>query len=142
MTPVARAGVTKPVWTARPADHGSITVEAAVGLCSLLVVFAFVLAGVAAVIGQLRCTDAAGAAARRVARGEWQQAQAIVDRIAPDDSRLVLRDEGNGVTVEVVSRPIGGLLPGVELRGEAYAVLEPGVAPPPAGAEVDDATRP
>jgi len=140
VTLIDRADVANRVMRTRSTDRGSVTVEAAVGLCSLLVVFALVLAGLTAVIEHLRCTDAAGAAARRVARGQWQQAQEIVDRIAPEDSRLVLHDEGGGVKVEVVAHPIGGLLPGIELHGEAYAVLEPGAAPPPAGVEVDDAT--
>lgn len=113
-------------------DRGLVTVEAALGLCSLLVVFGLTLAGVAAVTGQLRCTDAAGAAARLLARGQWQRAESLADSIAPDDSRLVVRSDGDAVTVSVVSRPLGGVLPGLEVRGEAYAALEPGAEAPPA----------
>jgi hypothetical protein len=31
--------------------------------------------------------------------------------------------------VEVAADPVGGLLPGVDVRAEAVAMLEPGVAP-------------
>lgn len=114
-------------------DRGAVTVEAAIALCSLLVVFGLALAGVSAVTGQLRCTDAAGSAARLIARGQWQQAEAVVDAVAPAGTRLIVRAERDAVSVIVVADALGGLLPGVELRGEAYAVLEPDVGQPPAG---------
>jgi len=117
----------------RDVDGGAVTVEVALGLCSLLVVFAFVLTGVAAVTAQLRCTDAAGAAARYVARGNSQQAQQVVERVAPAGAELTTRQDDEAVTVTVEAQPAGGLIPGVELRGEAYAMLEPGTAPQPAG---------
>lgn len=129
------------VTDAAAAERGSVTVEAALGLCSLLVVFGLVIAGVAVVAGQLRCTDAAGAAARLLARGQWHRAEELVGDVAPDDARMVVHSDSgpDTVMVTVVSSPFGGLLPGVEARGEAYAVLEPGADPPPGSVTADDA---
>lgn len=101
-------------------------------LGSLLVVFVLVLGGVRAVVGQLRCTDAAGVIARLLARGEWQRVDQILERIAPSGARLAVRSTGRTVSVEVVSEPFDTLLPGLELRARTYAVLEPGVGAPPA----------
>lgn len=120
-------------------DRGAVTVEAAIALCSLLVVFGLALAGVSAVTGQLRCTDAVGSAARLIARGQWQRAEAVVAANAPAGARLMVRAEGDAVTVAVVADALSGLLPGVELRAEAYAVLEPGVEAPPRGLGASDA---
>jgi Flp pilus assembly protein TadG len=107
-------------------DRGAVTVEAAIALSSLVVVLGLILAGVAAVAGQLQCTDAAREAARLVTRGQRQLAEEAVRNIAPSGSRLAVRGEGDTVTVEVFAEPLGGLLPGLELRAEAYGVLEPG----------------
>ncbi|HYN71172.1 MAG TPA: TadE family type IV pilus minor pilin, partial [Nakamurella sp.] len=46
------------------ADRGSVTVEAAVALASLVVVVAACLGGIGCMIGQVRCADAAREAAR------------------------------------------------------------------------------
>jgi Flp pilus assembly protein TadG len=109
------------------ADRGAATVEAAIALCALVVVLGLMLGGVAAVADQLRCTDAAREAARLLARGQRQRAEDAARNIAPHAARLTVRGEGDTVTAEVFAEPLGGLLPGVHLRGEAYAVLEPGV---------------
>lgn len=110
-------------------DRGAVTVEAAVALCSLVVVLAVVLAGLSAVTGQLRCTDAAAAVARMLIRGQYEQAHRAVRRRAPQGAQLRVRVHGRMVTVTVVAQALGGLLPGVELRGSAAGVLEPGVDP-------------
>jgi len=112
--------------TAARADRGAVTVEAAIALPALVVVFCLILSGVAAVVGQLQCTDAAREAARLVTRGERPLAEEAVRSIAPSGSRLAVRGEGDTVTVEVLAEPLGGMLPGLHLRAEAYGVLEPG----------------
>jgi hypothetical protein len=99
-----------------------VTVEAAVAVCGLVVVLAIGVAAVMAVVGQLRCTDAAREAARLVARGEEGRAGGVAGAIAPAGARVVVRREGDGAWVEVVVSRLG-----VELRARAYAVLEPGV---------------
>ncbi|HKN55841.1 MAG TPA: TadE family type IV pilus minor pilin [Amycolatopsis sp.] len=114
-------------------DSGTVTVEAAIGLGGLTVVVAMLLAGLTVVTGHLRCADAAREAARLLARGQPQQAEAAVHRLAPGGARLGVRRTGEGIDVEVVADPVGGLLPGIHLRAGAYAVAEPGTAAGDAG---------
>lgn len=120
MSPPARAEL----------DRGAVTVEAAIALSALTLVFGLVLAGVAAMSGQLRCDDAAGQAARLVARGDRALADQAVAQIMPG-ARLRVGVSGAGITVDVTADPAGGLLPGVHLHGRAYALLEPGVSGAP-----------
>ncbi|GAA4551519.1 TadE family type IV pilus minor pilin [Amycolatopsis samaneae] len=108
-------------------DRGYVTVESAIGLGGLTVVLAILLAGIAALSGQLRCTDAAREAARLLARGQPQEAASAVHTIAPGGARLDVQRAGDGITVEVGAGALGGLLPGVHLSARAYAVAEPGV---------------
>lgn len=104
-------------------DRGGVTVEAAVAVCGLVAVLALGVAAVMAVVGQLRCTDAAREAARLVARGDGARVEGVVEAIAPGGARWTVRREGDTASVEV-----GVTRLGVELRARAYAVLEPGVA--------------
>ncbi|WP_073480283.1 TadE family type IV pilus minor pilin [Streptoalloteichus hindustanus] len=106
-------------------DRGAVTVEAAIGICTVVVVLALALAGITAVITQLRCTDAAREAARLVARGEATRATEAARHIVPRDADVEVHVEGETVRVEVSHQPTH-LLPGVRVRAEAYAVLEPG----------------
>lgn len=110
----------------RNRDDGMVTVEAAIALCGFVAVLAMVLAGVSAVLDQIRCTDAAREAARLVARGEPDRARDAVSQIAPHDALLTVDTTGDTVTVVVSAAPAGGLLPGVRIRAEAYGVIEPG----------------
>lgn len=117
-------------------DRGSVTVEAALALCSLVLVLALALAGVSAVIAQVRCVDAAREAARLAARGEADRAADVARRIAPPGAAVRLDRRGDEVSAQIVAAPAGGLLPGIDVRAEAVAVVEPGVlaaAPAPAG---------
>ncbi len=107
-------------------DRGSVTVEAALALCSLVVVLALVLAAVAA---QLRCVDAAREAARLTARGEQTRAADLARRIAPRGAVVAVTVRGDEVTARVSANPVAGLLPGVQVGAEAAAVLEPGPVP-------------
>lgn len=102
-----------------------MTVEAAIVLCALVVVLVIGVAAGMAVVGQLRCTDAAREAARLVARGDDGRVGGVVEAIAPEGARVVVRRTGDGAWVEVVTSRFG-----VELRARAYAVLEPGVLEP------------
>jgi Flp pilus assembly protein TadG len=110
-------------------DRGSITVEAALALCSLVAVLALVLAAVSAVAAQLRCIDAAREAARLTARGEPARAEDIARRIAPRGAVVAVTVRGDEVTARVSANPAAGLLPGVNVGAEAAAVLEPGPLP-------------
>lgn len=109
----------------RPGDTGMVTVEAAIALCAFVTVLAMTLAGMATVLDQLRCTDAAREAARLVARGERDEAADAVGRIAPRGATFTVTDEGEGIVVDVRDPAAGGLLPGVHVDADAYAVPEP-----------------
>lgn len=109
-------------------DAGMVTVEAAIALCAFVVVLGLALAAVAAVTDQLRCTDAAREAARLTARGERDRAVAAAERIAPRGAQVVIRADGDTIVVEVNATPAAGLLPGLRLSGQAYAVAEPAAA--------------
>ena len=114
--------------TADSQDRGSVTVEAALALCSLVVVLALAVAGVSAVAAQLRCIDAAREAARLTARGEQDRAEELARRLAPDGAVVDLTVQSDEVTARVSADPVAALLPGIEIGAEAAAVLEPGVA--------------
>jgi hypothetical protein len=106
-------------------DCGMVTVEAAVSLCAFVTVLAMVLAGTSMVLDQLRCTDAAREAARLVARGEQARVGDAVRRIAPGGATFAVRTVGDGIEVSVWDPAAGGLLPGVRVGADAYAVPEP-----------------
>ncbi|GGM45049.1 hypothetical protein GCM10012275_15120 [Longimycelium tulufanense] len=125
MPPASRAAATGQRARRLRGDKGAVTVEAALGVCAVVIVLALALAGVAAVLSQLRCTDAAREAARLAARGEADRAPEAVQQIAPKGAHLALHTEGDTVRVEVTDQP-SPLLPGLTIRAEAYAVLEPG----------------
>lgn len=105
-------------------DAGSVTVEAALGIASLIVVLAIAAAGVAAAATQLRVVDAAREAARVAAMSDAGQGQAAGQAAVPG-AQVTVEASGSTVTA-VVSVPALGL-PGVELQARAVAHTEPGV---------------
>jgi Flp pilus assembly protein TadG len=109
-------------------DSGAVTVEAAIALGAFVAVLALALGAISAAIDQLRCVDAAREAARLVARGEPDRARAAATQIAPSSADVVVTVRGDTVQVDVRSKPVNGLLPGLQLHGAAYAIAEPGVA--------------
>jgi hypothetical protein len=109
----------------RDTDGGMVTIEAAVALCAFVTVLAMVLAGVSMVLDQIRCTDAAREAARLVARGEQHRAADAVRQIAPPGATLSVTTNGDAITVFVQDPAANGLLPGVHIHAEAYAIAEP-----------------
>lgn len=109
----------------KPNDRGAVTVEAAIALSAFVVVLGLALGAIVAVTDQLRCTDAAREAARLVARGEPDLARVTAERIAPAGADIAIGVEGETIQVDVRAEP-AGLLPGVRLHGEAYAIREPG----------------
>ena len=100
-------------------DRGSVTVEAALGICSLVAVFGLLLLGGMAVLGQLRCQDAAVEAARLLARGDPPRAEQAVRAIAPIGAHYAHVVRGDRVEVLVSAH---------WLRADAVAILEPGEA--------------
>lgn len=110
-------------------DRGSVTVEAAVALSALTVIVAVCLAGIAAVIVQMRITDAAGVGARLAARGDDAGARAAITQLAPAGSTLAISGDDR-VTVRLAAPPLGNLLPGVRLHAQAIAAREPPAVAP------------
>jgi hypothetical protein len=106
-------------------DSGMVTVEAAIALCAFVTVLGLVLAGMSTVLDQIRCTDAAREGARLVAMGERDAVAGTVHRIAPGDATIAIATQGDGIVVTVREPAAGGLLPGVHVAADAYAVPEP-----------------
>jgi Flp pilus assembly protein TadG len=109
-------------------DGGAVTVEAAIALGAFVAVLALALGAISATIDQLRCVDAAREAARLLARGEPDRARAVAAEIAPTSANVAITVHGDTIQVDVRAKPVGGLLPGLQLHGAAYAIAEPGSA--------------
>ena len=105
-------------------DRGYVTVEAAIALASLTVVLLLAVGAVLAAAVHVQCLDAAREAARLAARGQGDRAVTAALQVAPQGASVQLSTDGDTVTavVSATSR----LLPGLDLRGTAVAVLEPG----------------
>lgn len=87
-------------------DRGSVTAELALGLPSVVLVLAVVLAVGRVVAAQVQCIDAARAGARQAARGEPMDRIGTVARgFGPDGARVVVSRRGGDVDVEV-SAPV------------------------------------
>lgn len=106
-------------------DAGSVTVEAALGIASLVTVLALVAAGAAAALTQIRVVDAAREAARVAAMSGEGEGLAAGQAVAPGAGVTVVT--GGGHVTAVVVAPARGL-PGVELQARAVARVEPGAA--------------
>ncbi|PRB44864.1 pilus assembly protein TadE [Arthrobacter sp. MYb23] len=91
-------------------ERGAVTAEFAVALPAVVLLLAFLLAGGAAGITQLRLEEAARAGARASARGEDSgSVDGIVKRLAGESVASSLTDDGEWVTV-TASSPVGGAL--------------------------------
>ncbi|MBB4907180.1 TadE family type IV pilus minor pilin [Actinophytocola algeriensis] len=99
--------------------------EAAIGLAAFAVFLTFALGGAAAAVDHVRCVDAAREAARLTARGEQDQARTAAKRIAPENAEVTITMTGEHIEVQVSATPASGLLPGLHLQAEAFAVREP-----------------
>ena len=104
-------------------DRGGVTVEAAFAVASLVAVALLCTGGVVAVIGQVRCVDAAREAARLAARGDEASAVAAVRQTGPGGARLELRRDGERVVARVSA---ASPLPGIVVSAESVSALEPG----------------
>lgn len=111
--------------------RGSVTAETAVLLPVLLIVLAAAIGVLACVAAQLRCVDAARAAARVAARGDTPAlVRTAGERLAPAGATVTLRSTGEGAVEVVVTarvRPFGGALdalPAVTVSGRAVAAVE------------------
>ncbi|NTY59626.1 pilus biosynthesis protein TadE [Mycolicibacterium sphagni] len=80
--------------------------------------------GLTAVAMQVRCIDAAREAARLAARGDETSAVAAARGVGPTGATLQLRRDGSFVVATVSGH--SRLLPGVTIRADAIAAVEPG----------------
>ena len=115
----------RPRTAAASGDEGSVTVEAALGIASLVVVLTVAASGAAAALTQIRVVDAAREAAR-VAAMSGAGEGAAAGRVAAPGAAVSVDGSGAEVTARV-SAPARGL-PGVVLTGRAVARVEPGGA--------------
>jgi hypothetical protein len=100
-----------------------VTVEAAIGLATLVLALVLCLAGIGCAVAQVRCAGAAAAAARLAARGDRVAAEAAVAAMAPPGA--VVSFGGDGELVSATVRAPGvSLLPGVRVSGSAVAAQE------------------
>lgn len=116
-------------------SRGSATAETAVLLPVLVVVLVAAVWVLACVAAQLKCVDAARAAARAAARGDdAASVRAVGERLAPPraDVRLSAGDGTVSVHVQAQVRPFGSVLrvlPALPVSGRATAAVEPGGTP-------------
>lgn len=103
-------------------DAGAVTVEAAFAIAALVSVLVVCLAGLDAVVLQIRCVDAAREAARLAARGD--DGVAAAQRVGPAGAVVSVRREGALLVARVSAR--SALLPGVAIGAEAVSVAERG----------------
>ncbi|TVU58608.1 pilus assembly protein TadE [Paenarthrobacter nitroguajacolicus] len=91
-------------------ERGAVTAEFAVALPAVILLLAFLLAGGAAGITQLRLEEAARAGARASARGEAPASvDGIVKRLAGEGASSTQTHDGEWLTV-TASSPVGGAL--------------------------------
>ncbi|MFJ4029623.1 TadE family type IV pilus minor pilin [Paenarthrobacter sp. NPDC089989] len=94
----------------RARQAGAITAEFAVALPAVVLLLAFLLAGGAAGLTQLRLEEAARAGARALARGESNSAvSGIVQRSAGEGAAAGIASDGGWVRLEASAR-VGGAL--------------------------------
>lgn len=110
------------------ADAGSVTIEAAIGVAALVGVLLLVLAGMAAVLVQVRCVDAAGEAARLAARDDVVAARRAAAALLPDGAEVAVEVRDDVVVVRVRVPPLGSALPGLRVGADATAAREGGAA--------------
>lgn len=127
-----RAASPRPACCTRvTGSRGSATAETAVLLPVLVVVVIACIWVLACVAAQLKCVDAARAAARAAARGDAPAAvRAVAERLAPPAAVVELSPSDATVEVRVRAqvRPLGAVLrvlPSMSVSGRATAAVEP-----------------
>lgn len=83
-----------------------VTAELALGFVAVLAALGMALTVVSLGVDQVRCVDAAGVAARAMARGDGAAAaQAAAQRVAPGGSSVRVSSGGGWATATVVAAP-------------------------------------
>ena len=111
----------------RGREAGSVTVELAIGMVTVVALLGLVLGLVAAGVAQIRCTDAARAGARAASLGEDDTAVALVAaRAAGPGAEVSVSRDGEWVDVTVRAPVLGGhLLDDLVARSTAGLPVEP-----------------
>ena len=112
-------------------ERGMVTAEVAVALPGVVMLLVVVLGAAAVAVGQVRCVDAARAAARAAARNEPAVAvRSAALGTAPDAAVVTVGRSGTQVVVAVRAQ-VGLALPGspsVSVGARAVAEVEPSTA--------------
>ena len=110
-------------------DAGMVTAELAVAIPAVVLVLAVCLAGLGAVIDQVRCVDAARLGARAAARGDSPaRVRALTARAAPQGAQVSIGSAGGAVRVVVTATTGGwaGFVPSWSLLATATTPVEQG----------------
>ena len=104
------------------------TAEFAVAMPAVVLVLVLALSALSTATDQVRCTDAARATARLLARGDSPQSAVGQGRtLAPPGAVLTVRQSATDIEVRVVGQPAAGLAwlgAGAIPRGQAVAARE------------------
>lgn len=110
-------------------EAGMATAELAMVIPAVLLVLAMCLTGLSVAADQIRCVDAARAAARAASRGEsLSDVRRVALRLTPSGTRVEIEmDKGRGIVAVAVQAPAPTrLLPGLPAaQASAQAPLEP-----------------
>ncbi|MDN5768143.1 MAG: hypothetical protein L0H96_20790 [Humibacillus sp.] len=115
------------IAVARRPDAGMVTAELAVAIPSVVLVLAVCLAGLGAVVDQVRCVDAARLGARAAARGDPPAGvRALAERAAPEGARVSIGSSHGEVRVVVTATAGGwaGFVPSWNLVATATTPVE------------------
>lgn len=106
------------------------TAELAMAIPAMLLVLAMALTGLALATDQVRCVDAARAAARAASRGdELAAVRQIAQDLTPSGTRVVMSSGSDTAVVTVTAPRRLSMLPGLPAAtATAAAALEPGAA--------------
>jgi hypothetical protein len=104
-------------------ERGSVTAEFAVALPAVVLVLGLALGALAVGSQSVRLQDAAGLAARALARGEPPGLVAGMTGTLVPGARLARSDRA-GLLCAVITVRAEGVLAGIELRAESCALAE------------------
>ncbi len=106
------------------------TAELAMAIPAMLLVLAMALTGLALAADQVRCVDAARAAARAASRGDDNSAvKQVAEDLTPGGTRVSISAGSDVVVVTVTAPRRMSLLPGLpQASATAESALEPGIA--------------
>ncbi len=111
-------------------EAGMATAELAMVIPAMLLVLAMALTGLALAADQVRCVDAARAAARATSRGDDPaEVRQIAEDLTPSGTSVAISTGSDTALVTVTAPRRMSMLPGLpQASATAEAALEPGAA--------------